>query len=685
MIGKCPRCSNAVVEGENSYFCRSSDCGFKIAKTILGEFINPVQATNILTGKRTDLLNGFISKKTGKPFSAYLVMDNSGKISFDFPPHEGDMDSERRDKDKTSHELIECKTLLNAATKTIFRSNAFRITGLPVDATTRQIAKHVDKLKIVAELGQSYPGELSAFALKPAPTLDHVREAIQKLKDPGLRIIDELFWFWPDKSGNGETDPALTAVARGEPQTALDIWMQRESDHPNEVIARHNLWVYSQMMAIEFEGEFINGNFDDSKCREADTHWQKASIRFNGIYNDAQHWERLEDRIRAIDDVRLKGDFARQIKVSLPKALAKISAELAHVHSQKGNTSRAYVQIRFARDAVGKNDADEILQVLLASDKSRVQELAKRAREHSERDPSNGNKSLYNLIESAKPFLETFDLFLGEENYVRNDLFDEVAGACADCAVGYQKKTGDDQVFLMLLENALPYAVSSEMRQRIDKNIAIARTNLAHKKLQPIHEKLSGISKDGSTPRVKLARINAEVVSDLGYYSTAVQLPTEVIDDFSNSIAAALRSVSIDSYNVHGDADTALEAIDQAIRLAKDQELLKRLDEDRNQLLKLKREQDSHNLSLSIRNDRIEVTSKGFQYNSTNLPVASITGLKFGIFTQYTNGAKASVSYAIGLFGAGHGSIEIECKRFFAARRKPKWILMPFLILVFII
>ncbi len=47
-----------------------------------------------------------------------------------------------------------CRPLLEAATPELFRANAFRITGLAVDATTREITKHADRLKIMEELGQ---------------------------------------------------------------------------------------------------------------------------------------------------------------------------------------------------------------------------------------------------------------------------------------------------------------------------------------------------------------------------------------------------------------------------------------------------------------------------------------------------------------------------------------------------
>jgi len=37
------------------------------------------------------LLDKFISK-AGRPFPAYLVMDDHGKVTFDFPPRDGEGD-----------------------------------------------------------------------------------------------------------------------------------------------------------------------------------------------------------------------------------------------------------------------------------------------------------------------------------------------------------------------------------------------------------------------------------------------------------------------------------------------------------------------------------------------------------------------------------------------------------------
>ena len=49
--------------------------------------MDAAQAKKILETQKSDLMDKFISK-AGKPFPAYLVMDEKGKITFDFPPRE---------------------------------------------------------------------------------------------------------------------------------------------------------------------------------------------------------------------------------------------------------------------------------------------------------------------------------------------------------------------------------------------------------------------------------------------------------------------------------------------------------------------------------------------------------------------------------------------------------------------
>ena len=91
-LGKCPKCGGNVFDTERGYICENSQrdtkpCKFNISREILQQPIDPAQAKKILADKKSDLMDKFISK-AGKPFPAYLVMDEKGKITFEFPPRE---------------------------------------------------------------------------------------------------------------------------------------------------------------------------------------------------------------------------------------------------------------------------------------------------------------------------------------------------------------------------------------------------------------------------------------------------------------------------------------------------------------------------------------------------------------------------------------------------------------------
>ena len=94
VVGKCPKCGGQVFETDAAYLCERSQaekkaCKFKISREILQQPIDRAQAQKLLATNKSDLMDKFISK-AGKPFPAYLVMDDNGKVTFEFPPREGE-------------------------------------------------------------------------------------------------------------------------------------------------------------------------------------------------------------------------------------------------------------------------------------------------------------------------------------------------------------------------------------------------------------------------------------------------------------------------------------------------------------------------------------------------------------------------------------------------------------------
>jgi DNA topoisomerase-3 len=94
-LGPCPRCGaetgEIIKENSKAYGCTSwksreePGCGFVIWKRVAGRTITPELARQLLEEGRTkEVVSGFRSR-AGKPFRARLVLNEEGKVEFDFP------------------------------------------------------------------------------------------------------------------------------------------------------------------------------------------------------------------------------------------------------------------------------------------------------------------------------------------------------------------------------------------------------------------------------------------------------------------------------------------------------------------------------------------------------------------------------------------------------------------------
>lgn len=92
VVGTCPVNDTPVFETENAFGCRerleagNSGKGFRMSKAILGQPITVDQVKKLLTEGKTDKMDKFISKRTKKPFAAFLILKKNGSVGFEFPP-----------------------------------------------------------------------------------------------------------------------------------------------------------------------------------------------------------------------------------------------------------------------------------------------------------------------------------------------------------------------------------------------------------------------------------------------------------------------------------------------------------------------------------------------------------------------------------------------------------------------
>jgi len=91
VMGKCPCCEKGnVYDTPNAYLCENylksaTPCKFRVTRTLLTRQVPPEQFMKLIKDRKTDVLDKFKSKRTGKYFSASLILKKSGEIGFEFP------------------------------------------------------------------------------------------------------------------------------------------------------------------------------------------------------------------------------------------------------------------------------------------------------------------------------------------------------------------------------------------------------------------------------------------------------------------------------------------------------------------------------------------------------------------------------------------------------------------------
>jgi DNA topoisomerase III len=92
-LGACPKCGSGVFEHGMAYVCEKSlgagkSCDFRSGKIILQQPIEREHMEKLLQEGRTPLLTGFVSSRTRRKFSAFLVRGEDGKVGFEFEKRE---------------------------------------------------------------------------------------------------------------------------------------------------------------------------------------------------------------------------------------------------------------------------------------------------------------------------------------------------------------------------------------------------------------------------------------------------------------------------------------------------------------------------------------------------------------------------------------------------------------------
>jgi hypothetical protein len=280
----------------------------------------------------------------------------------------------------------QAEQLLQSLRPDLYRINAFRLAQLPAHASPRELTRRLDKIKMLAKLGGAPDAAPGPLALVPPPDPDAMRNAIERLRDPEVRLVDEFFWFWPVDQAAETPDGAVAALERGDVAAARRLWQEALDRVPPGAVAQHNLAVLAHLLALDLEHRALTNSrpLDGYLGRLRDQSWADAWKHWQGVLASDAFWERLRSRLVELSEPQLPATLADDLRRVLPVALLRLNAELAVRWAERrlppeAQRHKALVQ----RSGLDAGDIDEALRHALRPVRERIKLLCETAGEEA--------------------------------------------------------------------------------------------------------------------------------------------------------------------------------------------------------------------------------------------------------------------------------------------------------------
>ncbi|MGI5163421.1 hypothetical protein ACQEU3_03605 [Spirillospora sp. CA-253888] len=354
----------------------------------------------------------------------------------------------------------------------LYRANAFAVTGLGVDATARDVRRLNERARVLERVGGSAAGDggaappLLPFLGRPEPA--ERQAAVQRLRDPVRRLVDEFFWFWP--AAEEGPDPAMAALRRGDMDEAERIWTGRGGP-----AAAHNLAVLLHARALDGDG--LDGRL-----------WQRSLTRWRALLEDDEVWRLLEGRAHRLNDPRLRLDTASRFRAELPAALLSLTARLAAAALRDGRRTVAVRLLQGLRpllraqqgSALPPDLFEDALRRLLEPEAARIRALGDTAEQRARSEPESADRVADRLLADTAAPLELLEAALEPGHPAPAGARDGIADQVLNCMIAYANRTGDWDTAERLTERAREVAATGATRSRVEENLEIVKGNLVY-------------------------------------------------------------------------------------------------------------------------------------------------------------------------------------------------------------
>ncbi|MCP4612969.1 MAG: hypothetical protein GY845_30110 [Planctomycetes bacterium] len=359
--------------------------------------------------------------------------------------------------------------------------NPFRVLGLPVTATDREIVKCISDLSIFTEMGKTKESDCDYyFPIKPYRTAESIYDASQKIERPNNKLFYTLFWFW-ENPANTIDEMAFEELKNGNVDKAIQFWEKAT----NNIITTKNNSNHKNLALLYLGLSSGNGKLDKTMFLKS----VSLSGNFLANCNFEDFIKHVIGSKHSIDPLEIINSYVDEIismaKPYLDKTDGLKTKELIKSFSSYPDGIQNVILDKF----VGKHILNIKRQIEIAED-------------GREENVTSANKVGFELFEKTKDDLNYLGTVLSESDLEYQLIADELAGQIIQCSICYFNEFHDGEIdpgddALKLAKYAKGIAVGESVNKRIDEGIPILTKYVNEKpkriKLKPVKEEVDYI------------------------------------------------------------------------------------------------------------------------------------------------------------------------------------------------
>ncbi len=359
-------------------------------------------------------------------------------------------------------------------------NNPFRVLGLPITATERQIAKRVSDLEIYTDLGKPIKYETDFdFIPDVKRTPESIREAYSRIERPDGKVLYSFFWFYKKSNVDGM---CFDLLAKGNVEKAIELW-ERNQEESNKNI---DIFSSKRNLMVMYLLDSYNETLSSFERALLNTKWILADDKNINKYIEEVWGRKYTDRVENI-----KRDVLEEIHDGFK----------GFVGDNHSVTVKEFLNL-FKK--LPEKYADFIINKYVSGPICRIEEEIQRASDSIKKEPGKAEKIGKKLYKVTTSELSLLKDILTKKDSQYQTIADKLANMLLQCLIAYYNEKTKDKSYsdstesLLILANyAKEIAVSKQLQDQINENIKFLRVSDSFEKVSRSIKRAEAAAKGG--------------------------------------------------------------------------------------------------------------------------------------------------------------------------------------------